>query len=343
MKRNSPLVVVLPVMLLIIFYAGCKSPTGPDDSNTDIRNYTWRVDTIKTVDPLTLSRIWGITPTNVWAVGNGAATALGIWHYDGKSWDCDSIARGFTPWAVIGFSSDEVWVGNTSSSIWKYNGTQWQQYGEYKLDGYDRIWIMNFDGTAANNIYAVGSANKDDGSDYKGIIMHYDGTTWKFVDIPYVKVGFADCKIDEKSGALIIEGTVYNSTGWISKLYAWDGKQLKELYSGIPYGDVGSVQHEVLMDIAQKIYKYENGQLVLWKDLTGTDYSGKIWCGRSENDFFIGSLAGGMGQYNGTDFQTIYKTNLTINGGCVFDKDVFFIYTDNNRIGINVVVHGKLK
>ena len=309
-------------------YEGCSNPAAPVTSTAGPRNYTWTVDTIKTMDPLTLTRIWGISPTDVWAVGSTGSPALTIWHYNGSWWGCDSVGRPFYPWAIIGFSSNEVWLGNTNSTIWKYNGSQWQQYNEYDVAGYDKTWIMNFDGTASNNIYAVGSANKLDGSDYRGTIMHYDGISWKFANIPYVKVGFTDGKIDQSSGALIIEGTVFDTTGFISKIHSWDGNQLKELYSGIPYAGVGSVQHEVLVYINQKIYKYENGQLVVWKDLSGTDYSGKIWCGRSENDFFMGSSVGvGIGHYNGTDFQIIYKfkTNLDIYGAYIFDKDVFFL------------------
>ena len=281
-------------MLLLTEFNCNNNPVTQTDEKGGRRDYTWTIDTIKTADPLTLSRIWGITPNDIWAVGNGAATAVQIWHYDGKSWKCDNTARPFTPWAVIGFSSNEVWIGNTGSTIWKYNGTQWQQYGKYNVEGYDQIWIMNFDGTSSKNIYGVGSANKNDGSDYKGTIMHYDGQKWSLENIPSVKVGFADGKIDQKSGALITEGTVYDSTGWINKVHSWDGKQLKEIYSGIPYAGVGSFQHEVLVSIDHKIYKYSNGQLVLWKDLSGTEYYGKIWCGRSENDFFLGSLSGGV-------------------------------------------------
>jgi len=323
--------------------AGCSSATGPITNSGGRRDYTWTVDTIKTIDPLTLTRIWGITPTDVWAVGSTGSPAITIWHFNGSRWGCDSIGRPFYPWAIIGYSGDEVWLGNTSSTIWKYDGSQWQQYGIYNVAGYDKTWIMNFDGTASNNIYAVGSANKLDGSDYKGTIMRYDGKSWKFANLPYVKVGFGDGKIDQSSGVLIIEGTVYDTTGWINKVHAWDGNQLKEIYSGYSYPNVGSVLHEVLVNIDKKIYKYSNGQLILWKDLSGTDCIGKIWCGRSENDFFIGSSSG-IGHYNGTDYKTIFtKNNPNISGGFIFDKDVFFIMDEPNNSFINYIVHGKLK
>ena len=341
-KYIKILTLLFPLAFVLCTLQSCKSPTGPGENSPGRRDYTWTLDTIKTADDLTLIRMWGISPTDVWAVGTSSSSRLTIWHYNGSWWGCDSIGRPFSPWAIIGFSSSQVWIGNVSSTIWEYTGSQWQQYGKYDVAGYDKNWILNFDGTASNNIYAVGGANKNDGSDYRGTIMHFDGTSWSFMNLPYLKVGFADGKIDQGTNTLITEGTVYDSTGWINKVHAWDGKQLKEIYSGFPYANVGSVQHEALISINQKIYKYQNAQLVQWKDISGTDFSGKIWCGRSENDFFICSSTG-MGHYNGTNFQTIYKTNLTMEGGYVFDKDVFFIYSDENNIGLNVVVHGKLK
>ncbi len=331
------------LLLVIISENSCKdNGVGPGNSDYGRRDYTWEIDTIRTQDPLTLTRIWGISPTDVWAVGSGATSAIDIWHYDGKYWRCDSVARFFTPWAVIGFSSNEVWLGNSSSSIWRYNGYQWQQFGNYSIEGFKQVVIQNFDGLSSDDIYGVGFAESTNGVDYKGIIIHYDGEKWSFVNIPPIEVGFADGKIEQESNTLLLEGTDYATTGWVNKVHAWDGNQLKEIYSGGPYASVGNIQHEVLITINQKIYKYTDGQLVLWKNLTGSEYSGKVWCGRNENDFFIAS-ANGMGHFNGQDFKTLFRTNLTINGGYIFDKDVFFIYADNNKVGINIVVHGILK
>lgn len=343
MEKIKCLILLFIISFFIVFEESCSHPTEPTTNQpAGRRDYVWTVDTIKTVDDLTLIRMWGISPTDIWAVGTSGSSRLTIWHYNGIRWGCDSVWRPFNPWAIIGFSSDEVWIGDVSSTIWKYNGSLWQQYGEYKFPGYDQVWIMNFDGTDVNNIYAVGSANKNDGSNYQGTIMKYDGTSWKFINIPALKIGFGNGRIDQNSGALILEGTVYDTTGWINKVHAWDGNKLKEIYSGYSYPNVGSVQHEVLVNIDKKIYKYLNGQLILWKDLSGTDCIGNIWCGRSENDFFIGSSTG-IGHYNGNDFKTIYtKSNPDISAGFIFDKDVFIIMDEPYNPHINYIIHGKL-
>ncbi|MGA7721323.1 MAG: hypothetical protein WCA84_09105 [Ignavibacteriaceae bacterium] len=345
MKKSIKLLIFQFTFSLVLFtYVSCSNPAGPNNSiQPGSRNYTWTVDTIKTVDNLTFTSIWGVSPTDVWAAGYSSWPGTAIWHYNGSWWGADSEGINVYPWAIIGFSDNEVWLGNTNSTIWKYNGMQWQQYGVYNIDGYDNVLIQHLDGTASNYIFGVGAAEVYATGAYKGIILQYDGTSWKFVNIPNIKIGFADGRIDLNSGALILEGTVYDTTGWINKVHAWDGDQLKEIYSGYTYASVGSVQHEVLVSINQKIYKYMNGQLVLWKDFSNTDCIGKIWCGRSESDFFMCSSTG-IGHYNGIDFETIYtKTNPDISGGFIFDKDVFIIMDEPNNPHINYMVHGKLK
>ena len=335
---------LLPFILLTFLNAqSCKSPTAPEALQPGRRDYTWTADTIKTInDNLMLTRIWGITPTDVWAVGNSDWTALTIWHYDGSRWNCDSTGRLNNPWAIIGFSSNEVWMGNTNSTIWKFDGSQWSVYGTYKVAGFDETWIMNFDGTSSNNIYGVGSANMSNGSDYIGLIMHYDGISWKILNIPPVKVGFGFCALDNNSGALIIGGTDFDTTGWVEKAYAWNGSQLNEIYSGSDEAAVSNINHNAYIDINKRIYKYKNGKLELWKNISNTDCSGVIWCGRSESDFFIGSSTG-IAHYNGSDFKTLYITyGSNIMGGFIFEKDVFFILHNFNT-DINVIVHGKLK
>ncbi len=343
-KTNKAIVFLFLILLLFINFQSCKSPDGPDNIQSGRRDYTWTADTIKVINNgLVLDRIWGITPTDVWAVGEATSTILAIWHYNGSWWGCDSVNRRNDPWAIIGFSSNEVWMGNTNSTIWKYDGSEWKVYGKYSINGFDEIWIMDFDGTGPNNIYGIGSANQSYGNNYTGIIMHYDGSSWKIVNIGPSHVGFNECGIDKKSGNFIIGGTDYDSTGWIENAYSWDGKKLNKLYSGSTYAAISRIGDQAYVYMNKKLYKYRSGKLVLWKDMSNTSCTTKIWCGRSEDDFFMGSSTG-IGHYNGVDFKTVYKlygNNTQIMGGYIFPNDVFFI-VHNFITGINVIVHGKL-
>ncbi len=306
------------------------------------RDYVWTVDTINPGnESLYLVRIWGSSASDVWAIGASSWTATSIWRFNGKQWRTDSIPRYVQPFAIFGIYNNEVWLGNANSTIWKYNGSQWYRFGEYKVSGYDRVNINYFDGTSSNNIYGVGFADVYNSNIAKAVIMRYDGSDWRFMNVPETKVSLETVAIEVKSNVLVMSGTVFDPSGFIAKVYCWDGKELKELLSGSGYSFVTKLGEEIFATHASKIYKYTNKQLLLWKDNTGKGISGNIICGRSRNDFFIGGNDG-IAHYNGADFTTIYQTSLAVRRGFIFEKDVFFIANDFTN-GKNLIIHGQLK
>jgi len=304
------------------------------------RDYTWSVDTLNSgYESLYLGRIWGTSSNDVWAVGSSSSVRTTIWHYNGNQWRCDSVGRLVQPSAIFGIYSYEVWLGNENSTIWKFDGYNWGKFGEYKITGFDWLDINAFDGTAIDNIYGVGFV--DSNTDAKAIIMHYNGTIWSFINVPIVKVSLETVAIESKTGVLVMSGTIYDPTGFVAKVYYWDGKDLKELLSGFGWSFVTKLGDEIFATLASKIYQYSNKQLILWKDNSGKGINGNIICGRSKNDFFIGGI-NGIVHYNGSDFTTIYNTNLTVERGTVIGQDVFFIGTDYSNMK-NYIIHGKLK
>ena len=332
--------VILLSLILFLQLISCKSNPVEAPAQPGRTDYEWTVDTINPGnESLYLGRIWGSSASDVWAVGSSSSTATSIWHYDGNQWRCDSVSRFVEPFAVFGFTNYDVWLGNGNSTIWHFDGLRWHEYGQYQLTGFNNLNINNLDGTSTNNIYGVGYV--ENSNDAKAIIMHYDGTGWNFITIPVVKVSFETVAIEQNSGVLVMSATDYDPAGFVAKVYCWDGKELKELLSGSGWSFVTKLGNEIFATLASKIYKYSNKQLILWKDNSGNGINGNIICGRSSSDFFIGGI-NGIVQYNGTDFTTIYNTNLTVQRGTVIGNDVFFIGTDYINAK-NYIIHGKLK
>ncbi|MEW6654766.1 MAG: hypothetical protein AB1394_15040, partial [Bacteroidota bacterium] len=338
--KPANLLAILLTALLTTF--SCKESITEPEPPAGRRDYVWKVTEIKPGnESLTLTDIWGDSPKNIWAVGSSSYTATSIWHFNGKQWRCDSIPRYVQPTAIWGSSPNEVWLGNINSTIWKYNGTSWSRFGEYKIDGFDFTGFGGMTGNAYNNIYAVGATQNNTTLNYKAIIAHYNGFTWQFENVPTTKVGLANVVIDTKTGNLVISGLTFENKVFTSRLFYWDTKELIELLADQGYSNVIKLGDEVFATMNSKIYKYENKKLVLWKDNSTTSIYGNIICGRSRNDFFIGSSEG-IKHYNGNDFVTVYdKTNLQAIEGVIFEKEVFMIH--NSREGKNYVVHGKLK
>ncbi len=330
--------------LIIIF--SCNSNPIEPEPQPGRRDYVWTVDTINPgYDYAYLRRIWGNSPTNVWAVGDGNARFT-MFYYDGYKWtsyykEPTNSLEVITPTGLWGTAKNNVWMASRNSTLWRYNGTQWSLYGEYKLSGYNVIDINYFDGTSNVDIYGVGFAESYNNT-WKAVIIYYNGTGWNFVSIPNTKVSLETVAIEPKSGVLVMSGTVYDPSGFVAKIYYWDGKELKELLSDFGWSFVTKLNNnEIFATLGRKIYKYSNKQLTLWKDNGGREITGNIICGKSRNDFFIGGYYG-IYHYNGTDFTAVYTTNLTVERGIAFEKDVFFIGIDYSNMK-NYIIHGQLK
>lgn len=340
MKPYFSLIFFLTAVLLTL---SCKEEiTKPEEPPAGRRDYVWDVTEIKPGnESLALGRIWGSSPQDVWAIGSSSYTATSIWHFNGSQWRCDSIPRYVQPSSIWGSSPNEVWLGNVNSTFWKFNGSNWSKHTEHTVQGFDVTWFQGMAGISRSDIYAVGSVQNNTTLNYKAIIAHYNGIDWKFENVPTTKVGLSAVEIDPKTGTLVIAGLTFENSIFTARLYYWDGKELKELLSEIGgWSFVTKLGDEVFAWMNSKIYKYENKKLILWKDNTGTSILGNVICGRSRNDFFIGS-GEGIKHYNGTDFAKVFPTNWAVRRGIVFEKEAFFI-GDEYTTGKNYIIHGKL-
>ncbi|VAX22776.1 hypothetical protein MNBD_IGNAVI01-2890, partial [hydrothermal vent metagenome] len=192
-------------------------------------------------------------------------------------------------------------------------------------------------GTSDKNIFFVGGVEENFSSgNYFGLISHFDGSTFRFLDIPKIRVGFSQVRYkEEEPNILYLKATRFESTGDTNKIFRYDGNELKLIWSGKEGATVNEMNGEIYFAIGPKIFKYNNDTLNIWKDFSSTTYRGRIW-GRNENDFF-GVAKDGLAHYNGSDLQIIYSTELFINELLVTEKDVFMLCA--NRI----IIHGKLK
>ncbi|MDO8548583.1 MAG: hypothetical protein Q7S39_00325, partial [Ignavibacteria bacterium] len=78
---------VLPLGIALIISCN-NNPFKPPDDPPGRRDYTWTVDTLNI--PFTnLTRIWGSSPMDVWAIGPGGDANKTIYHFDGEKWGTD--------------------------------------------------------------------------------------------------------------------------------------------------------------------------------------------------------------------------------------------------------------
>ena len=337
--------ILISVFLIGVFVFSCKNPAGAVEEipKPGSRDYKWTADTVR-LPFFTLIRIWGSSFDNVWAAGFGGDVKTYIWHFDGKAWTTDSIPRPIDPTGLFGFNKSNVWLGNSTfyahkTSFWFYNGNSWFDFGDYAVpQNYDRFWINDLYGTSPNDVYAVGTADSYSSDSVKGIIMHFNGKTWSFIDAGTNRLNLVNIRKSDINNLYFIKA--FNVRGDTSKILSFDGKNLREAYSNTQNSVLQNIHNEAYVVIGQKIYKYSNGGLYVWKDFSGTTYGGMVK-GWSEADFFYAAIDG-IGHYNGSDLKTLYKTDLIIMDGIAVPGNIFFI-THNFSNGDNVFIRGELQ
>ncbi len=331
---------VFLIIICTLIFISCNTTEPPiDDDNLQPgrRDYFWTADTLWTQDFFGITDMWGSSPNSIWMVAGGTSAKDCLWYYNGVKWARYNQLLSPELTTVFGASSEEIWLGDAYGSIWRNRGSSWQKFQQLSLAGFDNIVIVSIYGNSANSLYIVGFANENTGTYYKGIILKYDGTNWKFLNIPDIRVGFYDIK-RMKNGKYLISGDSDNTY----KLFVFDGVgTLTEIHSGF-YPGLNEMKGEVYISINNKIYKCVNDKLELWKEFPANLYYGNV-LGRSEKDFF-GSGYEGILHYNGTDLVNLYSTQLDLHGAFIFEKDVFFDSYNRTGSGYNyIMIRGTLK
>ncbi|MDM7999808.1 MAG: hypothetical protein QUS33_07390 [Dehalococcoidia bacterium] len=113
---------------------------------------------------LTLYGIWGTSPADVFAVGEGGT----ILHYDGTSWSSMSSGVSAALFGVWGSSSTDVFAVGETGTICHFDGNSWNSIPSGTSKHLRGVW-----GTDNESVFAVG---------YSGAILHYDGTSWSQMD-----------------------------------------------------------------------------------------------------------------------------------------------------------------
>lgn len=237
--------------------------------------------------------------------------------------------------SIYGFDSTDIWVCDSpGGNIFHYDGVSWNKTGSFPYSGYSLTYLNNIWGAEPNEVYIAGAAYEQE----KGTLatlLHYDGSRWKYISLPDKKMSFGSVRKSGGNSYLFLKAIQFLSTGDVYKIFEYNGSTLNEIFSGKEVANVREMNGRIYLLIGKKIYRYQNNQLVLWKDLSNTTYLGNL-VGRSEKDFF-GEASDGLAHYNGTDLQTIYPTNLSINEIFVMENDVFLI------CDFRIIIHGKLK
>jgi hypothetical protein len=330
--------------LLLFINTDCKKDIlTPEEIKPGSRNYTWTVDTIYgPYNPFT--SITGSSPTDLWTANPGDAEKI-FYHYDGVKWTTDLIPRSFSPFSIISLGQNNVWSAGDLGSIWKYDGSKWKEQLRLAL-GTDSIRPVFDDmyGFSENDIYATGICFASDQTKW-GIIYHYDGNSWKQIDIPKISTNFIKIR-ESNNGKLYLRGVTdeqfIEST---YQLYEFDGTTLTQIKSGTQandqFGSIVELDDKIYFIIGFDLFDYVNSNFIKLARLSDLSEFLNVGFGRSVKDVFLG-MRNGIAHYNGTNTEYLIKTeeNTFVRTGIIFAKDVFMMGRDQK--GNNLIYHGKL-
>ncbi|MBI5463570.1 MAG: hypothetical protein HY966_01290 [Ignavibacteriales bacterium] len=336
------------IFCLPLLAVRCKDTgtTPPEDDKPGRRDYVWTVDTLHTKPGdiiYSISRIWGSSPDDVWMIASADA-GYELWHYNGNNWLRDSVLLQIEPTSIYGFSKNDVWMSNRSSgaNFWRYDGLSWKFFSEQPIGSFGQVVINDIYGEYANNVYAVGFADRHpDGTTFKGVMFRFDGGRWKEVDVGQKRVSFE--KIFTCNDLVFLRGTVYEQ-GYpdTSKIFIYKNSTLHEVYSNVDRSTLSKIGTTIYVGFDKRIYTVDDDmKLQLWKDFSNTEFIAGIQ-GRSKKDFFcIGGS--GLMHYNGSNLETILSLSSPfITEVLIFDNDIF--WGDNDyTTGKNFMVRGTLR
>lgn len=339
----SAILVIFLSMVGLFYLNSCEdSPTEPV-IEYGRRDYVWEEDTLDVPlhEYVIFRDMVGNSQDDVW-LGN---LDPGLWHFDGERWELTEFP-GLIPSALWLFEDNTLWVGTGESLILKRENGVWAESYPLTYEDYDMINIYGMYGKHKDDIYAVGYAQKTivPGEEYvgKGIILHYNGSNWEFLDFPNLdEIRLNHIYYQENINTYFIWAIKTENGVVLDKLFTFDGKKLNEIISTPGSVSLSILKGIVYINYNYEVYKYIYNELVLWKDFANTDFLSNF-VGRSENDFFNNSIYG-VGHYNGKDYVTIYPTDLNIYSKIVFDKEVFITAKNSDYDKKYIIIHGTLK
>ena len=93
-------------LFLIALFSCNSNPVTPSEVHPGRRDYVWTADTLPNYSYM--GKLWGSSPSDVWAIGAAGSYSNTIYHFDGNKWSTDGIHRFISPHSIFGFAKNNV-------------------------------------------------------------------------------------------------------------------------------------------------------------------------------------------------------------------------------------------
>jgi len=333
------------LLSFVLCNLGCKkTPTEPpiDNLQPGRRDYVWTVDTLNFYD--TMLRLWGSSPTDVWATTRGNFYES-IFHFDGNKWSTDGIFRLLLPYSIWGFARNDIYIGGSGGKIWHYDGVSWSQIEVLTKDGHNDIVFDNMWGETPNDFYAFGAYPDDQLLANNSVIAHFINNNWTMLNTDGLQ-GIVEHLYKNKTDQLIyLQVIKFSHTYDSTFIYKYEGEKYTKLYSTIwakTWASISLINNEVYFVLENEIAKRINNQFQTVLKIDNPNFYECIW-GRNSKDIFL-LMTDGLVHYNGSDMEYLFhfnKSGTQIYGAALFENEVFFLVNES-QTNLSLIYHGKL-
>ncbi len=353
MKKRILIKFILPVVAILLtsIYFSCSSPNEPVSLTPGRRDYTWTVDTLSGPwDPI--FRLWGSSPTDVWAITSGGDIRNSIYHFDGTRWTTGKYIIHYGLFSIYGFSQNNVYIG-AQNRIYRFDGVSWKETAVLTKDGhdydivFDNMWGESLWGPPTA-LFAFGAYPDDKGLANNSVIalFNFRDNKWSMLNTNGLK-GIVEQLFRNKSDYKIyLQVIKYSQTFDTTFIYEYNQGNYTKLYSTIwdkYWATISIINNEVYFVLNDQIARRSNDQFQTILTLSGTNFYHHIW-GRNSKDIFL-EMTDGLAHYNGNDVKYLFQFNRLkgqIWGAALFEKEVFFL-ANEPQTSLSLIYHGKLK
>ena len=150
----------------------------------------WKDTRLRLAGDATIEKVIVLSETDAWAIGEDASLGLLLVRWDGRRWTRrrHSFPDSVHLRALSASSATNVWavgVDNATrrSVAMRWDGASWHLVPTPHLTGWRESDLVDVVALAANNVWAVGSANLSAGR-VRPLIQHWNGSRWRTMPLP---------------------------------------------------------------------------------------------------------------------------------------------------------------
>lgn len=225
-----------------------------------------------------ISDVWGSSSSDIYLTRYDDV----VFHFDGSTWEADSLKTGTGFHAIWGSGSSDVYIVGSNDLIFHNDGAGWAE--AYR--GAGKSYFFDVWGSGSNDVYAA----------ERSALVHYDGSEWSDVNLPVKDLNITAVRGTGRDDVFLI----YND----NEILHFDGTSWSTMNSNtsMPLNSMWCSASDDVWAVGgfEKIIHFDGNE---WSSVSGGQprISTYLW-GLDENNVYVGHTSA-IFHYDGAGFE----------------------------------------